>query len=103
MHLLKYDRDHFGRHGFKRHKSLVYRPKVINLYTLQDILPRMMEEKVARKRGDVTIVDLTKAGYDKLLSKGKVTQKLNIKVRKATSNSIEKIEKAGGKVKIVTK
>ena len=103
MHLLKNDRDHFGRHGFVRHKSVVRPSKTINLKTLQDILPRLIEKKVARKRGDVTIVDLSKGGYDKLLSKGSVYLKLNIKVRKATSNSIEKIEKAGGKVKIAIK
>jgi len=79
----------------------VDRPKAINLTTLQNILETLIKNKSARKRGEVITIDLTKAGYDKLLSKGEVRHKLNIKVKKASSNSIAKIEKAGGKVKLV--
>ncbi len=101
MWLLKNDRDHFGRHGFKRHRSIMDRTKAINLTTLQNILQTLIKEGAAKKRGEVIIIDLTKAGYDKLLSKGNVRHKLNIKVKKASSNSVAKIEKAGGKVKLV--
>lgn len=99
--LLKNDRDHYGRHGFKRHHSIVNRVKAINLTTLQNILQTLIKKQAAKKRGEIIIIDLTKAGYDKLLSKGEVRHKLNIKVKKASSNSIAKIEKAGGKVKLV--
>lgn len=101
MYLLKNDRDHFGRKGFKRHRTIVRDLKIINLRTLQNILPVMVKEKAAKLKGDVYIVDLGRAGYDKLLSKGSVDRKLFVKVGSATKNSIEKIEKAGGKVKLV--
>ena len=101
MWLLKNDRDHFGRHGFKRHKSISKQPRIINLFTLQDMLPTFLEKNLAKKRGDAIIIDLGKAGFDKLLSKGTVRHKLKIKVKNATANSIEKIEKAGGLVKLI--
>lgn len=101
MWLLKNDRDHFGRHGFKRHRSISKQPRIINLFTLQDMLPTFLEKNLAKKRGDAIIIDLGKAGFDKLLSKGTVRHKLKIKVKNATANSIEKIEKAGGLVKLI--
>ncbi len=101
MYLLKNDRDHYGRKGFKLHRSVVRKVRIINIRTLQNMLPTLLRKKAAKKRGDSIVVDLTKVGYDKLLSKGNVEMKLLVKVRKATENSIEKIERAGGKVKLV--
>lgn len=65
------------------------------------MLPTFLEKNLAKKRGDAIIIDLGKAGFDKLLSKGTVRHKLKIKVKNATANSIEKIEKAGGLVKLI--
>lgn len=100
IEVLKYDRDRYGRKGFKRHSSLVKEDRIINLRTLQNILPRLVAENVAKKKGDRYYVDLTKGGFDKLLSKGEVDRELYIKVKKATDGSIRKVKEGGGKVKI---
>jgi len=45
-----------------------------------------------------TSIDLTKAGFDKLLSNGVVDKKYNIIVSYASESAIKKIEDAGGSV-----
>lgn len=58
------------------------RIKVINLNQLDQL------------KGDT--IDLTKLGYDKLLGTGKVTRKINVKVKSCSKKAKEKLEKAGG-------
>lgn len=43
-------------------------------------------------------IDLTKLGYDKLLSGGNVSEPLTVKVKKFSKKAKNKIEKAGGKI-----
>jgi large subunit ribosomal protein L15 len=80
-----------GKQGFKSQKS---KSKIINLSELQNKISKY-SSKVEK---NTYFVDLKKQGYDKLLSKGSVNLKLNIKVDKVTPLAIKKIEKAGGKV-----
>lgn len=44
------------------------------------------------------VIDLEAMGYEKLLGKGAVNNKLQIKVALASNNAVEKVKKAGGKV-----
>lgn len=75
--------DHFGSKGF--FNPTRKEKKAINIEKLD-----MLE-----KDG---IVDLSELGYDKLLSRGNVTKKLNVRVGSASKKAREKIEKADGKI-----
>lgn len=97
---LKYDPEHFGRRGFKRHHDAAYRPKVINLWEVTKNLDTWVNEGKAKKIKDKYTVDLTAMGYDKLLGSGRITKKVNIKVPYATDRAIAKVEASGGKVEV---
>jgi large subunit ribosomal protein L15 len=88
MYMTKYMPDHFGRHGFKRHPSIVKRDTTINVGQL--------EEKFPGKKD----INLTKEGFDKLLGGGKINSSLKIKVNAASQKAIDKIAEKGGDVKI---
>lgn len=49
------------------------------------------------------IYDLTKLGYTKLLSKGKINLKVKIKVKTASKKVVENIKKQGGEVILSSK
>ncbi len=85
---VKYDPFHFGRHGFKRHPSLVKRPETINIKDLAELV---------RKLGTKEI-NLHEMGYEKLLGAGKISEPVKVMVKEASARAVEKIEKAGGSV-----
>ncbi|MCX6816032.1 MAG: uL15 family ribosomal protein [Candidatus Aenigmarchaeota archaeon] len=74
--------DWYGRHGFHSLK------KKVNVINAGDL------EKISREND----IDLTKLGYGKLLSRGKVSKAFNIKVKSFTEKAKAKIEKAGGSI-----
>ncbi|MFH2019803.1 MAG: uL15m family ribosomal protein [archaeon] len=82
-----------GKHGFK---SLNKKVKVINLSQLEKQINSFVEKGKAKKTGDSYEIDLSAIGYDKLLSKGNLSIKLNITAKAATENAIERVKKAGG-------
>jgi large subunit ribosomal protein L15 len=88
MHMLKYDPNHFGRYGFKRHAATKEKITTINVGQLEEIYPNKKS------------IDLTKEGYTKLLGGGKVNTTITIKVASASEKAIEKIAAQGGEVKI---
>ena len=90
MYMLKNMPNHFGRHGFKRPKSIVKKDKIINVGDLEGRFP-----------GKKTI-NLTDEGFDKLLGGGDVSTKIKITVNSASEKAVEKIKKQGGEV-ILTK
>ena len=86
--MVKNDPDRFGRHGFKvpvKAKNIVIS---INLRDL-DILAKKL---------NITEIDISEFGYDKILSTGKLTQPLTIKAKKIVEKARKKIEESGGKV-----
>jgi large subunit ribosomal protein L15 len=89
------DKNYLGKHGFTSiQKSL----NAINTNEIQKSLLSLVQKGKAELKKDIYELDLTKLGYDKLLSKGPVNVKLNIKVKSATQNAINKVVKAGGLV-----
>ncbi len=64
-----------------------FHPKTINVGDL---------DKLSYKIGNE--IDLKKLGYDKLLAKGQIRNKLIIKTDNFTKSAKEKVEKAGGKI-----
>ena len=86
MYMNKYMPDHFGKHGFKRPPSAVKKAKAINVGQLEEMFPNKKE------------IDLGKEGYTKLIGSGIINSKIKIKVDKASSKAITKIEEKGGEV-----
>ena len=70
---------------------------------MENHINSLLNLKKAVEKSNVFIIDLSKMGFNKLLSKGLVSKKFNITVDAATAKAIEKIEKAGGSVKVTLK
>jgi large subunit ribosomal protein L15 len=96
---VKYDPKHFGRYGFKR-PPLTYEKdiKVINVSQLEDRLEYFLENGYATKQKELITIDLTSAGYDKLLGSGNIKKPFEIRVEYATERAKSKVEKVGGSV-----
>ncbi|MFQ5711700.1 MAG: uL15 family ribosomal protein [Candidatus Geothermarchaeales archaeon] len=92
IYTLKYEPDHYGKHGFK---SIRKPPRTINVGKLEEIIRSRDYEKGAR--GMVSI-DLSRLGFNKLLGGGKVSTPMEVRVEKASEKAKEKIESLGGKV-----
>ncbi|MFX0096560.1 MAG: uL15 family ribosomal protein [Candidatus Hodarchaeota archaeon] len=97
-YILRYMPDYFGKHGFKRPESLIKRPKTMNLKQLDQMIGKLLEQKVAEKREKEIFVDLTKLGYGKLLGNGILTQPLIVAIPKFSKLAAKKVEAAGGKI-----
>lgn len=89
-YIVKYDPEHFGRHGFKRPDS-IKKIKAINLDKI---------EKIARKENKNEI-DILKFGYQKVLGSGKLKQPLVVKAKKFSKSAAKKLEESGGKAVVV--
>ena len=87
-----------GKHGFTSIKKLNSDSKSINLETILRSLDTWVAEKKVNLKQDVFEIDLNTLGFDKLLSKGSVNQKLNIRVKSATAQASKKVSEAGGKI-----
>ncbi|MCI4371735.1 MAG: 50S ribosomal protein L15 [Thermoplasmata archaeon] len=95
--MIKYDPDHFGRHGFTRHAQM----HPTSAIDLEDLSRRIAELEAAGhvKRDNARIdVDLTAAGIDKLLGSGRVQNAMRITVAKASEAAVTKVSDAGGEV-----
>lgn len=95
--MVKYEPDHFGRHGFVRHAQT----RDSSSINLEDVVRRLTEfesQGHAKRSGTTVEVDLTAAGIDKLLGKGRVPFALQITVAQASESAVSKVAGAGGKV-----
>ena len=95
MKLTNGGKRYIGKHGFTSIKGEV---KAINLSELQKGLDSLVKLGKISLSKDIYEIDLGALGYKKLLSKGDVYHKINIKTSFATPNAIKKIEEKGGKV-----
>ena len=90
--LLKDDPDHYGHDSTKSP-----RPNIIKKWTsvrdLDDLFSKFGKEEEGKK-----IIDLTSAGYKKLLGGGKLTNAYSVKVQQFTASAEEKLKAAGGEV-----
>jgi len=91
------DKKYFGKHGFKK-KGIKEKINVVNIDYIEENLDKFLGKGLVVKEGDVYIIDLNKLGYNKLLGKGKVSNKFRIIVKYASGKAVEKIKQAGGDV-----
>jgi len=76
--------------------------KTVNVGELEEMLEGLIEEGKAEEKADGSgiYLDTTQLGIQKILGKGEVTRKLTLKANKISRTAKEKIESAGGEVKI---
>ena len=87
----------FGKHGFIS-KGPIIEQIPINFREIEDRIDALVADKAATVEKDTYVIDLEKAGYNKLLSTGEVTKKLRIIVLFASKSAVEKVKAAGGEV-----
>ncbi|MBC7107972.1 MAG: 50S ribosomal protein L15 [Methanomassiliicoccales archaeon] len=98
MYMLKYDPDHFGRHGFKRPQSIVAAKIAMNVGEIQENINKLIADGFAERKDGKVTVNLTKMGVDKLLGSGKIIEPIDVIVADCSELAREKIEAAGGSV-----
>ncbi len=96
--MIKYDPDHFGRHGFVRHAQGTEPETTINVEALVARLPDLEAKGFATREGSMVVVDLAKAGFDRLLGKGRASVAMNVTVAHASEAAVAKVTAAGGSV-----
>ena len=90
---------HFGGKGFtSHHPSNPDTP--ITLNELNNEFPRLVARGYAKESKNGYEVDLTSAGYTKLLGSGLFNKKCVIKVEKATEKAISKLSTFGTTVEV---
>ncbi len=94
--IIKYDPDHFGRHGFDLPKSVKNEYAFVNVGYLDEMADSLVKSKLAKKEGDKVSIDVTKLNYEKVLGSGKISKPLIIKAKSFSKSAIKKIEGSGG-------
>ena len=90
--LLKDNPDHFGHNStHPPHPNTT--KKWVGIRDLDDLFIKLGKEENGKK-----IIDLTAAGYDKLLGGGKATGTYSVKIKKTTKSAEEKVRSVGGEV-----
>jgi len=70
----------------------------INLSNLSNKIEGWVKSENAKKTKETYSIDLSKLGYDKLLSDGELNKKININIAAYSVKAKEKLEAAGGKI-----
>ncbi len=96
--MLKYDRNHYGRHGFKRPQCMVIANRTINVSDLNEQLEAFVAKGAASKDGDIYNINLADVGVDKLLGNGSIEVAVNVTVEQVSEKAREKIVASGGSI-----
>ena len=89
----------FGKDGFSNSSTLSV--SVMDIGIIDQIVPSLLAQGIAKNEGDVIVINVADIGIDKVLGSGKVTKKLNISAQAFSESAKIKIEKMGGKAQIV--
>ena len=89
----------FGKDGFSN--SSTFTVSVMDIGIIDQIVPSLLAQGIAKNDGDAIVINIAELGVDKVLGSGKVTKKLNISAQAFSESAKIKIEKMGGKTKIV--
>ena len=90
--MLKYNPHHFG-HGSTRPPHPNVTRKWASVRDLNDLY-----SSYGSLEGDRHVIDLGRAGYEKLLGGGSVSKPYTVKIPASTKSSNEKVKAAGGEV-----
>ena len=93
---------YFGKCGFISKKQGI-KINSFNLSYIEENFDSLLKKDIIVKENNFYNVDAQKLGFNKLLSKGNISNKLKIKVMFASKNAIEKVKAAGGEVSLFEK
>ena len=93
---VKFDPDHFGKHGFKRPQKAINKVNPVNLSYLSEKMDQFLDEGLATKEGDSIVIDVTELGYNKVLGGGKLFTSWTVKSPMFSNSAEDKIQEAGG-------
>jgi large subunit ribosomal protein L15 len=88
----------FGKDGFCNQTSIDITS--IDVGVLDQIIPALLAQGIAKSEGDAIVINITDMGIDKVLGSGKITRKINISASAFSETAKAKIEKMGGKVQV---
>ena len=89
----------FGKDGFSNSSQTTV--TVIDVGIIDQIIPSLLAQGIAKNEGDIIVINTADMGIDKVLGSGKVTKKMNISAQAFSESAKAKIEKMGGKTQIV--
>ncbi|HUT39253.1 MAG TPA: uL15 family ribosomal protein [Methanoregula sp.] len=89
----------FGKNGFSNSSQTTV--TIIDVGIIDQIIPSLLAQGIAKNEGDVIVINTADMGIDKVLGSGKVTKKMNISAQAFSESAKAKIEKMGGKTQIV--
>jgi large subunit ribosomal protein L15 len=89
----------FGKNGFSNSSQITV--TVIDVGIIDQIIPSLLAQGIAKNEGDVIVINTADMGIEKVLGSGKVTKKMNISAQAFSESAKAKIEKMGGKTQIV--
>ena len=100
----KYHPGYFGKVGM-RHFHLTRQSKhrpIVNLDTLWSLVSEQTRKNAAKKTQVVPVIDTLRAGYGKVLAKGRLPQQpVIVKARFVSRAAEQKIKAIGGAVQLV--
>lgn len=96
---LEFEGPVFGKDGFVNQTQVTV--ATIDVGTIDQIVPSLLAQGIAKKEGDAVVINTADMGIDKVLGSGRVTKKLNISAPAFSEQAKAKIEKMGGKAQIV--
>ena len=85
----------FGKDGFSNSSQITV--KVMDVGIIDQIIPSLLAQGIAKQDGDTIVINVADMGVDKVLGSGKVTKKINISALAFSETAKAKIEKMGGK------
>ncbi len=85
---VKFYKDYYGKHGFKRHNYIIKSLRIINIGQLNELSKTLSK----------TNLNGLELGFDKVLGKGNLDAALNVTALEFSKLAIKKIEGAGGKI-----
>lgn len=94
------DKRYMGSYGFTSHGALVNMP--VTIAHLENFKVTLAKEGYLKEIAGTWVINLSDAGFTKLLGTGKAVSKWSITVPQATESAIEKVKKAGGSVMLTT-
>jgi len=86
-YVVKYEPEHFGKHGFKRPPEVVKEVKTVNLKEL---------DRIAKEK-NLDRLNVSELGYEKVLGTGKISRPLVVEAKIFSKQAVKKIEGSGGK------
>jgi len=94
--VLRYEPDYWGKRGFaSRYRR---RGKAVNVGELESLVDALKHQgKLVEEEGR-PVLDLSAAGFDKLLGYGSISRPLRVLAPRASKMAVAKVKEAGGEV-----